>query len=85
LTNIVDRLENKGFVSREPNPLSRRSINVRLTAAGRTTALQVGNLLASAEKSIRARSTASDVAGFNRVLLAIKDVTDERGGVKRGK
>lgn len=77
LTNIVDRLEKKGLVNREPNPLSRRSINVRLTATGYTTAREVGYLLASAEKSIRARTTASDVAGFNRVLSAIKEVTVE--------
>jgi DNA-binding MarR family transcriptional regulator len=77
LTNIVDRLEKKGLVNREPNPLSRRSINVRLTPTGYAMAGEVGELLASAERSIRARTTATDVAGFNRVLSAIKEVAVE--------
>ncbi len=77
LTNIVDRLEKKGLVNREPNPESRRSINVRLTRSGYAVARDVGALLAAAERSIRSRTTPSDVVGFNRVLSAIKEVAVE--------
>jgi len=38
MTGIVDTLEGKGLVSREPNPDDRRSLLVKLTAKG--TALQ---------------------------------------------
>jgi DNA-binding MarR family transcriptional regulator len=35
MTSIVDSLEHKGLVRREPNPLDRRSLLARLTPAGR--------------------------------------------------
>jgi DNA-binding MarR family transcriptional regulator len=35
MTTIVDGLERKGFVTREPHPDDRRSLQVRLTAEGR--------------------------------------------------
>ena len=35
MTNRVDRLENKGFIRREPNPTDRRGVLVTLTSAGR--------------------------------------------------
>jgi DNA-binding MarR family transcriptional regulator len=35
MTGIVDTLEGKDLVAREPNPLDRRSLLVRLTPAGR--------------------------------------------------
>lgn len=36
ITGIVDTLEKKGLVTREPNPHDRRSILVKLTERGRT-------------------------------------------------
>lgn len=35
MTSAIDRLERKGFVTREPNPSDRRGSLVRLTEAGR--------------------------------------------------
>jgi DNA-binding MarR family transcriptional regulator len=36
MTGIVDTLENKGLVTREPNPDDRRSLLVKLTEKGRS-------------------------------------------------
>lgn len=36
MTNRVDRLEQRGFVTRRPDPKDRRGVLVRLTTAGRT-------------------------------------------------
>jgi len=35
MTNRIDRLEKRGLVERQPDPNDRRSLKVRLTAAGR--------------------------------------------------
>lgn len=45
VTNIVDRLEAMGFVTRQRNERDKRQIHLRLTAAGRTVLVQAPDLL----------------------------------------
>ena len=77
LTNIVDRLERKGLVRREPNSRSRRSIDVKLTNSGLSVAQLVIELLASVEDSVHARTSPADIEGFQRVMNAVKEIVGE--------
>ncbi len=56
LTSHLDRLEERGFVTRGRHPLDRRSFLVRLTPAGAAAAGEVHDLFAALERDIGARA-----------------------------
>lgn len=49
MTNRIDRLSRRGYVTREPDPDDRRGVLVRLTVSGRRKIDQVAADLATAE------------------------------------
>jgi DNA-binding MarR family transcriptional regulator len=53
-TIIVDKLEQLGFVERQPHPSDRRSKIVSLTPAGRDAAVLAGRMLAEPPAALRA-------------------------------
>ena len=63
MTNRIDRLQSRGLVTRERNPLDRRGVRVRLTPAGREL---VGRALA-------------DLLAFEREILRRVDTEARRG------
>jgi DNA-binding MarR family transcriptional regulator len=71
LTNVLDRLEGRGFITREVNPDDRRSFVVSLTASGKRAGLTTRRLLSEREGAIRRAVSDSDLRGFFRVLEAI--------------
>jgi DNA-binding MarR family transcriptional regulator len=76
MTNRVDRLSRRGYVTREPDPADRRGVLVRLTLSGRKKVDSVAAELAKAEAVIWQRvagrkSEALD--GTVRELLATLD------------
>ena len=75
LTSLLDRLESRELIRREPHPSDRRSVLVRLTRRGRTLAEKVQKPVADLENRIRAEIAAEDLRGFHRVLRAIAEVT----------
>ncbi|MGH8889002.1 MAG: MarR family winged helix-turn-helix transcriptional regulator [Acidothermaceae bacterium] len=52
MTNRVDRLGRRGFVSREPDPADHRGVLVRLTPAGRRRVEQAATDVAAAESGL---------------------------------
>ena len=76
LTSVLDRLERRGFVTRELNPEDRRSFLVALTPTGETVASAVVDLLQELEGSIRSRVREEDVAAFLEVADAVAQVTE---------
>jgi MarR family transcriptional regulator, 2-MHQ and catechol-resistance regulon repressor len=81
LTNIIDRLEQRGFVRRVINPDDRRSFLIRLTAAGRRAAAQVSAALGELEAEVLARIGPRDLHGLDRTVRALAEVVDShRGG-----
>ncbi len=80
MTNRVDRLARRGFVSREPDPSDGRGILVRLTASGRRKTDSALTALAAAEAELLAnlseRRRAALVTGL-RELLAPLDSGDQ--------
>lgn len=85
LTSLVDRLDARGLVAREPGSDDRRSVILVLTEKGARVADQINGEIKSLERSIRGRVRASDMEGFRAVMAAIEKATDVRigGGKER--
>ncbi len=77
LTHVLDRLENRGYLSRRLNPNDRRSLLVLLTPDGQSVASTVVELLLEFDGAIRERVDEQALAGFRAVLEAVVYVTHE--------
>src|SRR5579862_9174287 len=77
LTNVVDRLENRGYVRRRQNPTSRRSVCLDLTHEGRTVAADALELIQWLEDRVYDGVNAEDTLGFERVVRVIHETTNE--------
>lgn len=75
LTSMLDRLEERELVRREPCTRDRRSFVVHLTDGGRRLADRVQQPVAELEERIHAAIDEEDLRGFDRVLEAIARVT----------
>lgn len=71
LTSILDRLETRRLLRREPNPEDRRSFLVRPTAAGRALAARVHDTLQRLEGEALRGVSAAELAGFEVVVNAL--------------
>jgi DNA-binding MarR family transcriptional regulator len=72
MTNRVDRLAQRGFVERLPDPTDRRGVRVRLTASGRRTVDGALDGLLERERDLLAGLDAADqrrLAGLLRTLV----------------
>jgi DNA-binding MarR family transcriptional regulator len=74
LTNVLDRLEERGLVRRALNPDDRRSFVVHLTARGARTARRVTDALAELERELRATVPASELDGVEHVVEALAEL-----------
>jgi len=75
LTDILARLESRGLARRAVLPADRRSVLVRLTAAGRRQAAAVHLALAALERDVCALlGGEQDLAGFVRVATSLADL-----------
>jgi DNA-binding MarR family transcriptional regulator len=72
LTNIIDRLEQRGLVRREPNANDRRSFVVHLTAPGRRTARRITKVLDQLENDVTELVVKRDVTGLDAVAGALE-------------
>ena len=75
LTGMLDRLEEKGLLAREPNPDDRRSTLVRVTDEGGQVATELRDMLERLEDGVQQRIDARDLEGFQKVMAAIADLT----------
>jgi DNA-binding MarR family transcriptional regulator len=80
LTNIVDRLEGRGYVRRQINPDDRRSFLIELTGSGRRAATRVTAALDGLEREMSARVSAGDLKGFGATVEALGDVVERLAG-----
>jgi DNA-binding MarR family transcriptional regulator len=74
LTNVLDRLDLRGFIERRVNPHDRRSFIVATTRDGDRAARKVVHVLDHLERAVRAKVTARDVAGVRAVVDALTDL-----------
>ena len=72
LTGVLDRLENRGYLTRELDPSDRRSFRLPLTEAGRAAAEQVRAAVVDLERDALARLTETQIAGFHAVVAALQ-------------
>lgn len=78
LTNILDRLQQRGLVRRQMSPTDRRSILVRLTPSGKRTAAQVNNALDRLDKALSDQLKPRDLVGLAAVVQALEAIVQPR-------
>jgi DNA-binding MarR family transcriptional regulator len=72
LTSILDRLVDRGFITRDVGPSDRRTFVITPTAKGRRVARQVHGHLTDLERAIARRVTPADIRGFLNVIAAVE-------------
>ncbi len=74
LTNILDRLEERGLVRRRMNRTDRRSILVELTPSGKRIAGRVHAALDRLEQAISDQVQGRDITGLIAVVQALETI-----------
>jgi DNA-binding MarR family transcriptional regulator len=74
LTGVLDRLENRGYLTRELDPADRRSFRLPLTEAGQAVAGRVLTAVADLERDALGRLSATQLAGYHAVVTALQEV-----------
>lgn len=74
LTSVLDRLERRGYLTRDLDPADRRSFLVSLTADGRRAAAAARAAAADLERAALAGVSDTDLAGFLAVTRALTEV-----------
>jgi MarR family transcriptional regulator for hemolysin len=82
LTSILDRLADRGLITREVGAHDRRTFVVDTTTQGRKVAARVHRHLAALEEVVGRRVTEKDVRACLRVLEAVEEATRRGGGMK---
>jgi MarR family transcriptional regulator, organic hydroperoxide resistance regulator len=77
LTNVIDRLENRGFVRREINRADRRSFVIHLTASGKRAAKRVRRVVDELEGRVAAAINGRDLQGLDAVARALAAAGEE--------
>jgi MarR family transcriptional regulator, organic hydroperoxide resistance regulator len=73
LTNVLDRLEDRGYLTREPDAQDRRSFRLTLTGQGTAIARRATAAIADLEGRALAGLSASQLAGFHAVMTALEE------------
>jgi MarR family transcriptional regulator, organic hydroperoxide resistance regulator len=73
LTGVLDRLENRGYLTRELDLADRRSFRLPLTQAGLAVAMRVREAIAELERAALAGLSATQISGFYAVLTALQE------------
>ena len=73
LTGVLDRLERRGYLTRELDTADRRSFRLVLTKSGRTVAAQVSEAVGDLERSALAGLSARQIAGYHAVVTALQE------------
>jgi MarR family transcriptional regulator, organic hydroperoxide resistance regulator len=73
LTGLLDRLENRGYLTRELDPGDRRSFRLPLSEAGQAVAARIRTAIADLERGALDGLTATQVAGYHAVITALQE------------
>jgi DNA-binding MarR family transcriptional regulator len=76
LTSVLDRLEKRRMITRKPNPDDRRSFLIGVTRVGRLAAARVAAMFEELEQSASSAVAERDLAGFHKVVTALRDACD---------
>jgi MarR family transcriptional regulator, organic hydroperoxide resistance regulator len=72
LTGVLDRLENRGYLTRELDATDRRAFRLPLTEAGQEVAERVRAAVSDIERDALARLSPAQIAGFHAVVAALQ-------------
>jgi MarR family transcriptional regulator, organic hydroperoxide resistance regulator len=75
LTGVLDRLADRGYLTRELDPSDRRSFRLPLTESGQAVAARVLAVVADLEREAMAGLSATQIAGFHAVLTALQEAS----------
>jgi DNA-binding MarR family transcriptional regulator len=78
LTSILDRLADRGLITREVGAVDRRTFVITPTPRGVQAARRVHRHLIDLEEAIGRRVTADDVKGFMKVVSAVEEEARKR-------
>ena len=78
LTSILDRLAERGLVTREVGAADRRTFVITPTAKGLQIAKRVHRHLSDLEETVARRVTADEMKAFLRVVSAVEDEAHRR-------
>jgi DNA-binding MarR family transcriptional regulator len=73
LTGVLDRLESRGYLTRELDTADRRSFRLPLTEAGQAVAARVLAAVADLERGALGGLSATQIAGFHAVITALEE------------
>jgi MarR family transcriptional regulator, organic hydroperoxide resistance regulator len=73
LTGVLDRLESRGYLTRELDPADRRSFRLPLTETGQAVAARVRAAVTELERDALAGLSATQIAGFHAVMSALQE------------
>lgn len=82
LTSILDRLAERGFITRESDPHDRRSFVVRLTKKGRTVAAKVHQALTSVEEKALSDVTKQRLESAVGLLRSLESTAERASATK---
>ena len=83
LTGVLDRLESRGYLTRELDPTDRRSFRLPLTEAGQAAAGRVRTAVADLERGALARVSLHEIRGqllAAAVKITLRYHSQARGG-----
>jgi DNA-binding MarR family transcriptional regulator len=83
LTSILDRLAERGFITRAVGTKDRRTFVITPTAKGLQAAKRVHRHLTDLEEAIGRRVSAEDMRVFMKVLAAVEDEAHQRTRSKK--
>jgi DNA-binding MarR family transcriptional regulator len=83
LTSILDRLTDRGFITRAVGAEDRRTFLITPTARGRRAAARVHSHLADLERAVARRITSDDLRAFKKVVAAVEDEAHRRTRARR--
>ena len=83
LTSILDRLVERGLVTRETGAKDRRTFVVALTRKGKRVAMETQRHLLGLEAAVKQKFSAATLESFLSVLGAIEEATNARGAASK--
>jgi DNA-binding MarR family transcriptional regulator len=75
LTGVLDRLERRGYLTRELDAADRRSFRLVLTAPGKAVAARVHRAVSRLERNALAGLSARQLTGYHTVIRALQEVS----------
>ncbi len=73
LTGVLDRLERRGYLTRQLDQEDRRSFRITLTPAGEAVAARIEQAVAGVDHRATARCTPAQLSAFHAVIDALGD------------